>query len=231
MRNKNNSNLIYMLYVFLLVSYHIVVFILIKNRGSSFWSAYIFTIIAWILLFGNTYYLSQSGGFLVENTILSWSPMTFSLLYVSVQTFFSIIIILIINFNNNISIILQGLLLIIYITLTILVYFGRNIATKQIMDTNTKFTFIDVLNKKLKILQQDVTDPELNIKIEKLLETINYSEPASTASTREVEKEIERDLSNLERSILDNDYTEVSSLIDKMKRLINKRSQYSLFEK
>lgn len=194
-----------LIYVILLGVFNLLVFSIFKNRTNVFWLSYAFMtaafavqIVSMLLSFKTTE---------VETAFFGIPLASFSVFYLCAALAVGAIFMIFQSAGFTLALVLQLLILAAFLIIAIISLLARD-TVQQISDNvkqnvnNLKSALVDV-----EMLASSCTDPELKQALNKLADTVKYSDPMSTAAVELVEQRIMRKFSEL-RTCVDNAQTQ-----------------------
>lgn len=219
---KNKHSLTpFLISLVVLAVYCTCMFVLPLNRGGNFWSAFGFTVLAISLNAGlgicafrgnisqNSRFLKVpvlyvSNGYALTQLLWGIAVVTFS-----VTSTISVIV----------SIILFGGCLVLMISLPT----SEAVVVNTEQHISRKITYLKSLQLELAKILSKCTDATLKQAIEKLSESIRYSDPMSDNSLKDIEAEIARQISALGNSLSNPD--EALSVCETIQQTLKERNE------
>jgi hypothetical protein len=217
--NKLGTNNLIMIILF--VVYSLLVLLVFPDKNIVFWSAYVFTTIAFIIeillnkklfnektksSFNNLPLAMVSFGYLAIQVILSFILMLFSFLI-----------------SFELSIIIQILILAIFLIISILLFRSRDYIDDLEEKTELQINFIKNLQKEVEIIYNKYNNETYQTQLFELYETVRYTNPMSTNDIKNLEDEIAKNLKDLKIELENNNEKEILNLINILKNNLNER--------
>ncbi len=209
----------------LFIMYSLMLFILAGfDNGLNFWIAYIFIIIAFIIV-GISMKLTDKKLVAIERFFLNYSFLTWSAVYLIIQMLLSTLYMIFSKIDVRILVVSSILILFMYIVLVVGCYYQKShivdIENKSIAETRT------IKNFRVDISIYVHYAKDLNIKkdIEKLSEEFKYSDPVSHKNLESIELLIQNKVDNLKGLLIGNEkYEIVKANIDEISDLLKERN-------
>lgn len=193
-----------LIYVILLGVFNLLVFTIFKTHTNVFWLSYAFMTVAFIVQIASMFLSFKTAD--VETAFFGIPLASFSIYYLCAALVVGTIFMIFQNAGFTLAMVIQLLILAAFLIVAIISLLARD-TVQAIGDnvkqnvTNHKSILVDV-----EMLAASCTDPELKLAINKLADTIKYSDPMSNAAVELVEQRIMRKLSEL-RVAIDNSQT------------------------
>lgn len=185
-----------------IVLYNFILFTLAGDKTSSFWSAYVFTMIAFAIQV-IAFLVSYKKNAEIKDIFFGLPLSGISLIYLGIQLVLGIVL-MIISFSVTVANVLQSIVLAGYLILAISAIIGRNTVEAIDAKTKEKVFFIRSLESNILSLKDRVADSTFQKKLNDLSEIIKYSDPMSHESLAVVEQKIEAKAAILDEKIQSN---------------------------
>ncbi|MGL6298175.1 MAG: hypothetical protein ACRC1M_03300 [Methanobacteriaceae archaeon] len=211
--------------IILLVVYSLITVIAFPMKGLVFWTGYIFTVIAFILLIilNNKLFNDK-----VKSSFNSLPLSIISYIYLLIQIVFSFVLMslsIFTIFSNafEMSLTIEVIILAIFLIIAILLLKSVNYIENIEETTKNQINFIKNLQTEVKILYNKYSDEEYNDQLFELYETVRYSNPMSNSEISSLEEEITKNFENLKIELENNNENQILNLINKLKVSLNER--------
>lgn len=191
-----------LIYVILLGVFNLLVFTIFKTRTDVFWLSYAFMTIAFIVQIVSMFLSFKTAD--VEAAFFGIPLASFSIYYLCASLVVGAAFMIFQNAGFTLAMVIQVLILAAFLIVAITSLLARD-TVQAIGDnvkqnvTNLKSVLVDV-----EMLASSCTDPELKQALNKLVDTVKYSDPMSTAAIELVEQRIMRKISELRVSMDNN---------------------------
>ncbi len=225
MKEKNKGFMLEIVVtVILLVFYNIAVFLLFKQKGEAFWSAYIFTTLA-ILAQAIVPVITFHRSIELKDVFLGLPVLQLSVLYLVLQAVISILIMLIRVFPLAWAIVVQLALLVVYMIMIISALLVRECVDKVDRTKAQKTVFIKMLRADVEILTEKAKEPEIRKALKHLSDQVRYADPVSNDALRPIEEQIAHQLQMLRDMLESGQNTEsIKAAVDSVEALVNERA-------
>lgn len=227
MKNKNWTR-IGIIYGVLFLVYNLIVFMLFKAKSPVFWISYILVVVAFALHFLATY--SSFKDSTVEMIFYGIPLVSIATYYLVAQVVVSLIFIFFQQGRSGTgltkaAVLIQLIMLAIFIVVSIVALMGRDAAQAVSDDVRGK-----VLSHKTTLLDVDMIgagagSPELKKAIEKLSETIKYSDPMTSPVVADIDDLISQNVSALRSYTNNGQQAEAMETVDVLESLFAQRNQ------
>lgn len=202
MKKEKATISIGLIYVILLGVFNLLVFTIFKTRTDVFWLSYAFMTIAFIVQIVSMFLSFKTAD--VEAAFFGIPLASFSIYYLCASLVVGAAFMIFQNAGFTLAMVIQVLILAAFLIVAITSLLARD-TVQAIGDnvkqnvTNLKSVLVDV-----EMLASSCTDPELKQALNKLVDTVKYSDPMSTAAIELVEQRIMRKISELRVSMDNN---------------------------
>lgn len=207
-----NSKLSYMLVGLMFVIFNVIAFVIPTPKLESFWIAYVFTIIAFlvqIFIFNKVLKKEQS----LKSKFLGFPLINIGITFLVIQIIAFFIFMMFPNIQCWITLVVCSLILGISGICLITVEIGRNEITRVENKVKEKVFYIKELQIDVEIMVKKCTDKQCKEELEKLVEAIKYSDPMSSEKLQDIENEIKSKINELGQSCSIEKINEVQNLI------------------
>lgn len=207
-----NSKLSYMLVGLMFVIFNVIAFVIPTPKLASFWIAYVFTIIAFlvqIFIFNKVLKKEQS----LKSKFLGFPLINIGITFLVIQIIAFFIFMMFPNIQCWITLVVCSLILGISGICLITVEIGRNEITRVENKVKEKVFYIKELQIDVEIMVKKCTDKQCKEELEKLVEAIKYSDPMSSEKLQDIENEIKSKINELGQSCSIEKINEVQNLI------------------
>lgn len=191
-----------LIYVILLGVFNLLVFTIFKTRTNVFWLSYAFMTVAFIVQIVSMFLSFKTVD--VEAVFFGIPLASFSIYYLCASLVVGAVFMIFQNAGFTLAMVIQALILAAFLIIAIVSLLARD-TVKAIGDnvkqnvTNLKSILVDI-----EMLASSCTEPELKQALNKLADTVKYSDPMSTAAIDLVEQRIMRKISELRVSMDNN---------------------------
>ena len=191
-----------LIYVILLGVFNLLVFTIFKTRTNVFWLSYAFMTVAFAVQIVSMFLSFKTAD--VETAFFGIPLASFSIYYLCASLVVGAVFMVFQNAGFTLAMVIQVLILAAFLIVAIISLLARD-TVQAIGDnvkqnvTNHKSILVDV-----EMLASSCTDPELKQALNKLADTIKYSDPMSTSAIELVEQRIMRKISELRVSMDNN---------------------------
>jgi hypothetical protein len=207
--------------IILFIVYSLIVLLIFHDKNLVFCSAYIFTVIAFIIgiLLNKKLFNEET-----KSTFNSLPLAMFSFGYLVLQAVLSFILMLFSSFILlEISITIQVIILAIFLIVAILLFKSRDYIDDLEEKTEAQISFIKNLQKEVDILYTNYNKPEYGDELFELKEKVRYSNPMGNNDIKELEEEILKNINKLKVELTNNNQTQIFDLINLLKNNLNER--------
>lgn len=181
--------LAYIIFVVILILFHLLVFTIIQNGGASFWINYCFTLFAFLIqpiIWEVT---------LGRNTSLKSKFLGFPILYVGgayvgIQMILFIVLALIPMVSPWLVLAINAIVAGIAIIFLVAVEIGRSEVSRIDEKVSQKRFFIQELQTEVEMLAMSQTETSLKNALEELTEKIRFSDPMSSILLSTIEEDL-----------------------------------------
>ena len=220
--NLRTENLIL---IILLVVYSLIALIVFPVKSLVFWTGYIFTVLAFILLILNNNLFNDK----TKSSFNSFPLAIISYIYLLIQIAFSFVLMSLNIFTVfsiytfEISLLIEVIILAIFIIVTILLLKSVSYIENIEETTKEQINFTKNLQKEVEILYNKYNDEKYKNQLFELYEIIRYSNPMSTSEIKSLEDEITKNLENLKIELENKNEKQILNLIKSLKDNLNER--------
>lgn len=191
-----------LIYVILLGVFNLLVFTISKTRTNVFWLSYAFMTVAFAVQIVTMLLSFKTSD--VETSFFGIPLVSFSIYYLCTSLVVGAVFMIFQNVGFILALVIQVLILAAFLIIAVISLLARD-TVQAIGDnvkqnvTNLKSVLVDV-----EMLASSCSDPELRQALNKLADTVKYSDPMSTAAIELVEQRIMRKISELRVSMDNN---------------------------
>lgn len=191
-----------LIYVILLGVFNLLVFTISKTRTNVFWLSYAFMTVAFAVQIVTMLLSFKTSD--VETSFFGIPLASFSIYYLCTSLVVGAVFMIFQNVGFILALVIQVLILAAFLIIAVISLLARD-TVQAIGDnvkqnvTNLKSVLVDV-----EMLASSCSDPELRQALNKLADTVKYSDPMSTAAIELVEQRIMRKISELRVSMDNN---------------------------
>jgi|GEM_PF-735981 len=191
-----------LIYVILLGVFNLLVFTIFKTHTKVFWLSYAFMTVAFIVQILSMFLSFKTAD--VETAFFGIPLASFSIYYLCASLIVGAVFMVFQNAGFTLALVIQTLILAAFLIIAIISLLARD--TVQAIGENVKqnVTNLKSILVDVEMLSSSCTDPELKQALNKLADTVKYSDPMSTTAVELVEQRIMRKISELRVSIDNN---------------------------
>lgn len=192
---KKNLALTAAIYGILFAVYNLLIFTIFKTRTDVFWLSYVFGVLAFILQSSGLFIAFRKTDF--EAVFFGIPLASFSIFYFFSAIFASTAFMMFQKVGMTIAFVIQVIIVAIYAVVSIMSVMARD-TVQEVGDhykekvMKGKLTVVDV-----EMILNRCTDFELKKALQKLVETVKYSDPMTNEYIADIEEEIKRKISEL----------------------------------
>ena len=191
-----------LIYVILLGVFNLLVFTIFKTRTNVFWLSYVFMTVAFIVQIASMFLSFKTTD--VETAFFGIPFASFSIYYLCVSLVVGAVFMIFQNAGFTLAMVIQVLILAAFLIVAIISLLARD--TVQAVGDNVKqnVTNLKSILVDVEMLASSCPDSDLKVALNKLADTVKYSDPMSTAAIEPVEQRIMRKISELRVSMDNN---------------------------
>ena len=230
MTNRKKTILLVIATVILFAVYNLCVFLIPSERTASFWISYVFTAIAFVILFTLPLKLMNDAE-VKKDKFLGWPLLTICVRFFILQ----LVVGLILMYAKPpvfLTVILQAIFLAGFCILAVSAEATKEIVSNVEQKVKDNSQFIRLLAFKAENLYTNEIDPEKKATLKKLYEKAKYSDPmSSTTAIQDYDSRIDLMFSALlskESTMTEED---LKAETEKLIALIDERNRLCLFSK
>ena len=209
---KNNKIMIGVSGLILFLVYNIIVFTFSTERTQVFWSAYLFTVLAFLVqavVFAMVYKRNVT----VNDVFFSLPLVKISVKYLVLQVALGAIFMILENISVRIVNIAQIIVLAVYLMLAIAALVAKNNIESIEEKTKERILFIKLLENDIVALQDRVNNPAIQTRLADLREIIKYSDPMSHPSLALLEQKVSNKIAQLSEASNNEMFDEIEALM------------------
>ncbi|MCL2156674.1 MAG: hypothetical protein FWH54_01490 [Methanobrevibacter sp.] len=212
--------------IILLVVYSLIALTLFPIKNLVFWTGYIFTVLAFILLIVLNNKLFNDK---VKSSFNSFPLVIISYIYLAIQIAFSFVLMSLNIFTIfsiyafEVSLAIEVIILAIFFIVAILLLKSVDYIGNIEKTTKEQISFTKNLQKEVEILYNKYMDGIYKNQLFELYEIVRYSNPMSTTEIKSLEEEITKNLDNLKKELKNNNENHILNLINELKDILNER--------
>ena len=205
------------------VVYNLIVFICSPNMTSTFWTAYLFTVLSFVLLAGN--YILPLHGKSNKEQFYNLPVLIVSIVYWIVQIVVGSILILFSTVSVKVAVIVEVVLLAFYLIVVLFLLLGKRSIQNLDVNTKDKIVFMQLLSNDVASMIDKATNAAIRSRLEELQDMIRSSDPMSHTSLVLVDQKISNKITDLTALVKDNDTVKVGNMIDEIERMLGERNR------
>lgn len=210
---KKNNILAGIVLFILAVVFSIVSFVLPHESNGTFWSGYTFTMLAFLLqiLFA---FMAFGNADSTKKTFLGLPIAQLGVTYLLLQIIWGFVCIFVQAINIQVSVVVSIVLLGLYLSAIISAVIGKEVVSNIDTDVKIKTFFSKSILVEIEALTAKTDNAEIKSNLNKLIETVKYSDPVSSEALQEIEGRISSKCNELE-SAVNSGNTETAELLCK----------------
>lgn len=221
---KNNRAYFGAAFGIVFVLYTVTVFTFADKSLPAFWTAYIFTVIAFALQIP-AFYLSYQRKAGLKDVFYGMSLTVISLIYLVIQILASFIFIFLFSVSPKVANVVQFIFLSIYLILGIFTLLGRKVVMGTDNTTTEKIVFLQLLEDDIIAAKQSTNDPAIQTRLNELQELARYSDPMSHPSLVLVEQKIANKIATMIDAVKSDDLSTIGTLCDEVEQMLGERNR------
>ena len=169
-----------LIYVILLGVFNLLVFTIFKTHTKVFWLSYAFMTVAFIVQILSMFLSFKTAD--VETAFFGIPLASFSIYYLCASLIVGAVFMVFQNAGFTLALVIQTLILAAFLIIAIISLLARD--TVQAIGENVKqnVTNLKSILVDVEMLSSSCTDPELKQALNKLADTVKYSDPMSTTA-------------------------------------------------
>ena len=179
----------YLILGLLFVTLSVIAFALPTEKAGSFWTAYAFTALAFILQIP-LWTHSIGKKIPIKNKFFGISAVYLGALYFIVQIIIFAVVLLVPTIQLWLAVIICAVPLCLSLVLFISTFAGKDEIERVEAKAQGKVNFIRQLKSEVELLIQNESDPDVKAELNRLADTIRYSDPMSNDKLHDLEAEI-----------------------------------------
>jgi len=221
---KNNKIMVGIVGGILFLLYNIIVFTFATDRTSVFWSAYLFTLLAFaiqVIVFMMLYKRNTTA----HDMFFGIPLTTISILYFIVQIIAGTLFMVFSDISLRVTNISQIVIFAVYLILAISALIAKNTVENISEKTKERILFIKLLENDIVSMKNRVSDPALHTRLSSLSELIRYSDPMSHPSLSLLEQKISNKISLLSDKVEVVKADELNEMFDEIESLMADRNR------
>lgn len=221
---KNKRLLLGAILAIIFVLYNVVIFTFADTSTATFWSAYIFTIVSFLLQIGVFWFLYSRKA--LPSAIHLGIPLTvIGIIYLIIQIVAGASFMCTSGISLKISNVTQAVILGVYLIISVAALLGKTTIEDRREIVNGKVMFLQLLQDEVVTMQTDTIDSSVAARLSELAELIRFSDPMSHPSLALLEQKIGNALAELSNKIKDNDIDSANKLCNEVERLLGERNR------
>ena len=203
--------------------YNLIVFLSSPNMTATFWSAYLFTVLSFVLLAGN--YIFSLHGKSSEEQFYSLPVLVVSITYWIMQIIVGGIFIIFSAVSVKFAVIIEVVLLALYLIIALFVLLNKRNIQNLDERTRDKIVFMRLLSNDVASMIDKTPDAAIRTRLEELQDAIHSSDPMSHTSLALVDQKISEKIADLMGLVKDNDAAKIGSMIDEIQQMLSERNR------
>ncbi|MDO4623176.1 MAG: hypothetical protein Q4B22_09505 [Eubacteriales bacterium] len=193
---KKNAAMTAAIYGILFLVYNILVFLIFKEKNGVFWMSYVFGVLAFIVQFASMYFALSSPD--MEAVFYGIPLASLSLYYFFAAMFASVVFMIFKIAPFKLALIVQLLILAAYAVAALLALLSRNTVQDINNTVRDNAAAIHRLNVDVDMLIPQAKDPAVRKALQRVSETVKYSDPMSNEHVVQIEDQIMRAVNDLQ---------------------------------
>ncbi len=212
-----NKKIGYLALIIVIAVFNVIAFVIPVERNTTFWVAYVFTDVAFVVQIALWAVAFKSGESL-KSKFLGIPIVHAGFIYLVVQIIAFAILVGMSGIPSWVAVVVCIVILGIACLCFIAGGLSKNIIGATEAGTQTKVSFVKKMQSDVEILASEEMNPEIKSALVQLAEDIRYSDPMSDESLLKLEAEIENKISKL------NGLPDKTDLIREIKLLVAERN-------
>ena len=221
---KKNTIILGIISGIVFMLYNIIVFTFVGEKSPIFWSAYIFTSLAFmaqVIAFSILYKKDAT----IKDVFLGIPLTIISFLYLLIQVVVGLIFFIAPDISLSVTNVVQIVILTAYMIFAVSALMAKDVV-KNISDkSKQKVHFVKLLEDDVISLQSRIKEPELQTKLNLLGELIRFSDPMSHPTLSLLEQNISRKVVFLTEKVQSGATNEIHLIIDEIASLMEERNR------
>lgn len=214
----------------LFIVYNLFVFVLCKPQTSAFWISYVFMLIAFACQVATMFISVKTLD--VETMFFGIPLLQLSVFYFFAELFASAVFMLFQNFlGYKIPLLIQVALLALFAIAAVMAISGRDAAKESKDNIQHKVAALKGMGVDVEMLASSEKDPELRSRLNRLAESIRYSDPMSTPAIEDVEMRIRMTINELRVQCEQKDKSAALDAIARLDQMIVERNKKLMLSK
>lgn len=209
------------------IAYNVILFAIcgFSDHTAVFWISWVFMLIAFssVAVTGG---LLGKRGMLLRDWLFGYPIIKHSIIYIIAETIVSTVFIIVeddMPFGWAIAV--QFLVLCVYAVFAVSGFLAKETIDEVRTNVADKTRFLNLLRVDAQMLVQKCNDPELKNKLQKLSEDIRFSDPMSSETIFELEREITNVVYQCGVELDNGNITNAAALCDKASLLLEERNR------
>ncbi|MCR4791783.1 MAG: hypothetical protein K5871_03470 [Lachnospiraceae bacterium] len=213
-----------LIYFVIFVAYNLIVFLVFKGFNNVFWISYVFMLLAYLIHIGCAFFIGKNLS--VKAAFFGIPLFSFSIFFVCAEFFASFVFMIFRNqASPKIAVLIQALLLCIFIVIAIISIMTRDVVADVDKKIKDSVSSLKGLNVDVEMLAQRSTDPETTGALNRLSETIKYSDPMTHPAVAMQDQMIMQYMPELRMAFDSGDMAKVKDLCGKIELLFVERNK------
>lgn len=223
-KSKKFGMMTALIYFVIFVAYNLFVFLIFKNYNNIFWISYVFMVVAYLIHIGCAFYIGKNLS--VRAAFFGIPLFSFSIFFICAELFVSFVFMIFKNSASvRVAVLIQALLLCLFIVIAVISLMTRDVVSDVDKKIKENVGNIKGLNVDVEMLIQRCTDAETTGALNKLSETIKYSDPMSNSAVATQDQMIMQYMPELRMAFDSGDMTKVKDLCGKIELLFVERNK------
>ena len=221
---KKSNILMYIILGVSMIVFSVLVFTIPSNSGGVFWWGYIFTMIAFLGQIPFTY-LAYKNANSLKKAFLGIPTTAVGLVYLIAQVIWGLICIFVPFISVTSAVVVSVVLLGVFIIALCIMMFAKSIVGDIDDKIKTKTFFIKSLLVDVEVLAVKANDIKIKEIINRLIETVKYSDPMSAEALQSVEGRISDKFNELQLAVESNNVENVEKHYEAINILFVERNK------
>lgn len=200
MKRKSEAVPLIIACIAVFVLFSIIAFLCTTNYSGNYWVGYIAVLVAWLCLLASIAITSVTAKSGTQTMFTSIPLILYSAIHFFVQLMAGTLVMLITSMNAKAAAIVLLVVFFVYLFVLLLTVFYKRRVQNTNDDVSQNRRFIETTQAALSGMLSRCTNSAVKKKLLELVETLEYSDPVSSAATAEYEERINELISTLKHN-------------------------------
>ena len=190
---KNDPNIktkntigIAIIYAIVIVVFNIIVFVVFQNRSSVFWLSYAFMMVAFAVQIISMALAFKTAD--IQAAFFGIPLASFSVYYLCAALVVGLLFMIFQGAGVTLALVIQLIVLTIFVVIAIISIMARDTVVEVSNDIKNKVVDLKSVQVDVELMASSCGDPELKAALQKLTDTVRYSDPMTNESVADLEK-------------------------------------------